>query len=443
MSLNFCAIDFETASWDKASACQIGLVKVINGKITDRFSSLIKPAPNHDWFSDKAIDIHGITPDMVEYAPTWQDLFPAFRSFIDGHPLVAHNAMFDGKVLASICHAAGITPDRWNVGCTLQWSRAILDLDNYKLPTVSKALHIPLHNHHDATADAQACANITTTLAKYVHAKDLKTLARKTGEPIKNFYPDWEVVNQRKQAQDYELQRAQRILEQGIKTEQLKTKTEELVTKLGHTIDTLDGQRVSICGDLNLSFEETKAAVIDAGGKLFTRLAKTTTVLVVGKQKLAMVKSKGSYASTVETALERIEAGEPIRIINAETFYQLLPKDTKEQVHPHTPTPAQPQAAITPPTEPIMPVTPSASPLMEAQSAKQSQPTPPHPPPVVQVDIPLHTIQPAANPARFGHPWADWRQKRNTYAAFAMRVFVWAFTAGALLASCTYPFMRG
>lgn len=41
--MNFYAFDFETASYDKHSACSIAIVKVENSRIVDEFYTLIKP----------------------------------------------------------------------------------------------------------------------------------------------------------------------------------------------------------------------------------------------------------------------------------------------------------------------------------------------------------------------------------------------------------------
>lgn len=41
--MNFYAFDFETASYDKHSACSIAIVKVENSQIVDEFYTLIKP----------------------------------------------------------------------------------------------------------------------------------------------------------------------------------------------------------------------------------------------------------------------------------------------------------------------------------------------------------------------------------------------------------------
>ena len=50
MALDFTAIDFETANGNAASACAVGLVKVRDGLVVDRFSTLIRPTAPYDEF---------------------------------------------------------------------------------------------------------------------------------------------------------------------------------------------------------------------------------------------------------------------------------------------------------------------------------------------------------------------------------------------------------
>ena len=45
--LTFNSIDVETANADRASICQIGIVRVRDGKIQDQWQTLVNP---EDWF---------------------------------------------------------------------------------------------------------------------------------------------------------------------------------------------------------------------------------------------------------------------------------------------------------------------------------------------------------------------------------------------------------
>mgnify|MGYP000252452287 CR=1 FL=1 len=64
---DFVAIDFETMTPELTSACAIGLVRVHNGVISQKFYSLIKPIP--DSRTERNTHVHGLTDEMVADAP--------------------------------------------------------------------------------------------------------------------------------------------------------------------------------------------------------------------------------------------------------------------------------------------------------------------------------------------------------------------------------------
>ncbi|MSZ35941.1 MAG: exonuclease, partial [Actinobacteria bacterium] len=95
MSLDFTAIDFETANGSPASPCAVGLVRVRNCEIVDSFESLFQPPAAHNWFSEGNIAVHGITPKMIESAPEFSRILDQMLQFIGEDVLIAHNASFD------------------------------------------------------------------------------------------------------------------------------------------------------------------------------------------------------------------------------------------------------------------------------------------------------------------------------------------------------------
>ncbi len=155
--MEFTAIDFETANQNRHSACAVALVRVKNGKVVERFSTLIKPPPGDFMFSY----IHGITPHAVRDAKTFQQLWPRLKKCCDATPLLAaHNATFDRGVLMSCCGYYGIEPAPYTFACTVQLARSVWpQLPRHSLDTVCQYLKIPL-NHHEAESDAEACAKI-------------------------------------------------------------------------------------------------------------------------------------------------------------------------------------------------------------------------------------------------------------------------------------------
>ena len=80
----FTAIDFETANSYRGSVCAVGIAIVDNGAIVKTDSCLVRPKEMR--FDPINIGIHGIKPDMVQSAPTfdtvWHDwMLPRFKSW--------------------------------------------------------------------------------------------------------------------------------------------------------------------------------------------------------------------------------------------------------------------------------------------------------------------------------------------------------------------------
>ena len=184
MPLNFTAIDFETANSSSASACSVGLVKVHDGKVVDRASWFIQPAPGHDAFLEWNIKIHGITPADVVGAATWGAQLPDLVAFADGDHLVAHNAGFDLGVISKASTVAGLIVPDFNYVCSLQVARRTYHLDSYRLPVAAMAAGFEDFAHHDALADSEACAAIMIHAAQLHEVETLEQLAHVTGVKI-------------------------------------------------------------------------------------------------------------------------------------------------------------------------------------------------------------------------------------------------------------------
>ena len=165
--LNFTAIDFETANSSPASACSVGLVKVRAGKVVERASWFIRPPFGHDDFLEWNTRIHGIVAGDVVGAKTWEQQYPDIVAFAEGDVLVAHNARFDMGVIAGGCSATGIALAEHHSMCSLQVARKTYTLDSYRLPMAARAAGYEGFQHHDAAADAEACAAIVVHAAGF------------------------------------------------------------------------------------------------------------------------------------------------------------------------------------------------------------------------------------------------------------------------------------
>ena len=96
----FVAIDFETANHRRDSACAVGLATGCNGRIVASHTYAIRPPTPQFSFTR----IHGVRWEDVRDAPTFGDLWPTLRGWIDNVEfLAAHNASFDRSVLLACC----------------------------------------------------------------------------------------------------------------------------------------------------------------------------------------------------------------------------------------------------------------------------------------------------------------------------------------------------
>lgn len=151
MQNSYTAIDFETAHGKRWSICQVGLVRVENGVITDELSILVQPPDNFYW--DRFIDIHGISPNQTANEPTFEQIWHLIEPFIANQNLVAHNGFsFDFPCLKQVLEYYNISQPIFTGHCTYR-------IFGTNLATLCKEHKIKL-NHQDALSDAKACAEL-------------------------------------------------------------------------------------------------------------------------------------------------------------------------------------------------------------------------------------------------------------------------------------------
>lgn len=185
MPIDFTAIDFETANRSAASACSVGLVKVRGGKVVDKAWWYIRPPFGFDWFSEWNTRVHGIDDSHIVGAPRWSEQLADLVGFAEDDVLVAHNAGFDMGVITTACDASGIPSPEYGYLCSLQIARKTYSLDSYRLPVAAMAAGFEGFRHHDALADAEACAAIVVHAAKRHEVGSVEDLSDATRSRIR------------------------------------------------------------------------------------------------------------------------------------------------------------------------------------------------------------------------------------------------------------------
>lgn len=186
--MNFTVIDFETANSKRASACALGIVKVVNGIITEKESWLIKP--NDMKFDGMNIGIHGIRPEHVVDEPEFNVLYQhVFKEKLKDQLIIAHNASFDMSVLRKSLDLYGIDYPSFQYLCTVKLAQKTWpDLMNHKLNYLSDFLDFSF-KHHDALDDCLACANVLIEACKKENVNTPIALADKLAVQVGNVYP--------------------------------------------------------------------------------------------------------------------------------------------------------------------------------------------------------------------------------------------------------------
>ena len=156
----FVVFDIETTGLSKEteSITEIGAVKVVDGKIIDRFSTFVNPERP---IPAEITKLTGITNEMVADAPVITEILPKFLEFCQDAVLVAHNANFDtGFIRLNAERKCGIEVKN-TVLDTLELSRSLLpELKKHKLDIVCEQLGVSLEGHHRAVNDAEATAEV-------------------------------------------------------------------------------------------------------------------------------------------------------------------------------------------------------------------------------------------------------------------------------------------
>jgi len=158
--LQFAAIDVETANADMASICQIGIAQGTAGALSAEWKTYINP---RDHFDSLNTSIHGIDVNIVDGAPTFQEIAPRIHALLRDQVVVTHTH-FDR---VAVHQASG----RWRVTLpNCRWldsarvaRRAWAEIahQGYGLANVCARIGYQFR-HHDALEDAKAAAQMKT-----------------------------------------------------------------------------------------------------------------------------------------------------------------------------------------------------------------------------------------------------------------------------------------
>ncbi len=153
----FTVLDLETTGMGpSARIIELAMVRIENGQVTNRLSSLINPELH---IPDFITRLTGISNTMIREAPVLSEVAGRFLEFMAGTIPVAHNAHFDHSILNQELIRLGLNPVTDSFLCTVRLSRRLnKGLKSHSLSSLKAHFGIRHSSAHRAHGDAEATA---------------------------------------------------------------------------------------------------------------------------------------------------------------------------------------------------------------------------------------------------------------------------------------------
>jgi len=176
----FVVFDVETTGLsptDGDRIVEIAAMKIKDGKIVDKFHSLVNPKR---LIPSQATNVHQITNDMVADAPYADDVLPRVLTFIGGACVAGHNVRFD---LGFLAYELALMGRKINDGTpavdTLKMARELLPyLSNHKLAYLSRSLGVVVTETHRAMADVDLTVQVLLRMIEMAEDQNIDEVAK-------------------------------------------------------------------------------------------------------------------------------------------------------------------------------------------------------------------------------------------------------------------------
>ena len=308
--ITFIALDFETATSQRASACEVGLTFVKDGKAGASPSYLIQPLGNR--FDGANIAVHGITPDMTEFSPHFEDIWPPIANTLHEETIVAHYAPFDMGVIREECERCGLRYPQFRFVCSCALAKFVLPgFYSYGLEPLCQHFGIATEGHHRAGTDALMTAQLMLRLCEVAEVGTIDELLEKYHYRYGSFnggsYKPFNHLRDRSNeytpdqfAKEYQADAS------GFEEE-----------------NPFYNKEVVFTGTMNRPRQEMMRMVMDIGGRTKDSLTRSTDFLVVGQQDFRIVGEEG-MSGKQKKALEMIAKGSPLQVLSEAEFLMMI-----------------------------------------------------------------------------------------------------------------------
>lgn len=361
---DYCVVDLETTDTNLrlAEIVEIAALKVRNNQVESEFSVLVNPCCH---IPEKATKVNHITDDMVMDAPILDDVIDAFLAFVGDDVIIGYNnAGYDMNILYDkILERRGTIFSNDYIDLLPTFRRALPELDNHKLETVSEYYCLDTTGEHRALKDCyltNACyerliaehddsvfkgrSGSSRGWGNHHYTTETKAI-RELQELLEYIIADGKVEPQELSylAQwliyhtdlkgEYLFDSVFATLSQVVKNKKITQKElgelqvifSEFVDPVKNQscherIETLQGKHIVITGDFDYGTRDEVNAVLErAGGIVDKNVKKITDYVVVGSQGSDAWKM-GKYGTKIQKAREYQDKGFDIKIIEETEF---------------------------------------------------------------------------------------------------------------------------
>lgn len=162
------AADTETTglhSKDGDRIIEIALVEVSRAADAPYYHTLIDPVEasgERRKVSPEAFGVHGISDEMLVGKPTFAQCLPGIVEFLDGSPLIFHNAAFDMEFIRDECMEAGFVWEEVPIIDTLRLAAEEFPNSRHSLDALCNRFGVDLsvRTKHSALVDTRLLAQM-------------------------------------------------------------------------------------------------------------------------------------------------------------------------------------------------------------------------------------------------------------------------------------------
>ena len=302
--MDFITIDFETATSERCSPCEIGLTSVENDEIQFSKSWLIRPKDNV--YDDFNVLIHGIYSKMTENEPEFDVIWKEILPLVENKFLIAHNAGFDMSVLRKTLDLYNLPYPSLRYACSYIFSKHTWPgLPSYNLASLCSKNKIKL-KHHRAKNDSLATAELSLLAFEKMGVKTeddfVPLLKTKIGRIFDGGYKPCRTYHPSSSHQKFDYRT--------IVADPSKADEDNLFF----------GKTVVFTGTLSsMKRADAQQIIADIGGVNSNSVSKKTDFLIVGQQDYRIVGDDGMSCKQ-EKAIELVNSGCPLEILSEEDF---------------------------------------------------------------------------------------------------------------------------